>query len=300
MSTQVKQGLDFHYSLSNEFFRRFLDGPTLTYTCCYFERGDETLEEAAERKLELVARKLELAPSDRVLDLGCGWGNFALRAAERHGCRVTAVNLAGEQVRFVREEVARRGLQDRVEVLEADGASLTVSDPWDKVAVIGMSEHVEEKPPFFRRLARYTRPGGLLLLHSIMTPLPIRRAPDSGSWDFLKERIFPVGELEPLGFHVAGLEAEGFEILDVESLTDHYAITCERWLRNLEAAEEGLVRDRVVDRETVRYFKLYLAGSAKSFAGNHNHVYQVLARPFVPYSARPARPLTRRHMVVAS
>jgi cyclopropane-fatty-acyl-phospholipid synthase len=298
MATTLKEGLDHHYSLSNEFFRSFLDGPTLSYTCCYFLRPDESLDAAARNKLELSARKLDLSPGDRVLDLGCGWGNFAFHAAEERGCHVTAVNLAEEQVRYVREEVARRGLSDRISVVQSDGASLTVERPWDKVAVIGMSEHVEDKAPFFEKLREYTRPGGLLLLHSIMTPRPMERLPDGGSWDFLKTYIFPVGKLRPLGFHVGALEEEDFEVLDVESLTDHYALTCERWLRNLEAAEERLVAQGVVDRETVRYYKLYLAGSAKSFAGNHNHVYQILARPFVPYSARPKRPLTRRALVV--
>ncbi len=298
MAAKLKEGLDHHYSLSNDFFRAFLDGPTLTYTCCYFMRPDESLEEAARHKLELVARKLELEPGDRVLDLGCGWGNFAFHAAEERGCAVTAVNLAEEQVRHIRTEVERRGLGGRVEVVEADGASLPVDRPWDKVAVIGMSEHVEDKPPFFRRLREYTRPGGLVLLHSIMTPRPVEKLPGTGSWEFLKTYIFPVGELKPLGYHVAALEEEDFEVLDVESLTDHYALTCERWLRNLEAAEEKLVAEGIADRATIRYYKLYLAGSAKSFAGNHNHVYQILARPFVPYSARPERPLTRRAMVL--
>jgi cyclopropane-fatty-acyl-phospholipid synthase len=298
MATKLKEGLDYHYSLSNGFFKSFLDGPTLSYTCCCFLRRDERLEEAARHKLELSARKLDLARGDRVLDLGCGWGSFALYAAEERGCRVTAVNLAGEQVRYLREEVARRGLSGRIEVLETDGARLEVSRPWDKVAVIGMSEHVEDKPAFFRRLAQYTRPGGLLLFHSIMTPRPVEELSDGGSWEFLKKHIFPVGFLKPLGFHVAGLEEESFEILDVESLTDHYALTCEKWLRNLEAQEEKLVADGVVDRATIRYYKLYLAGSSKSFAGNHNHIYQILARPFVPYSARAKRPLTRREMAV--
>ena len=298
MATKLKEGLDHHYSLSNDFFKAFLDGPTLSYTCCYFLRPDETLEDAARHKLDLVARKLDLSPGDRVLDLGCGWGNFALYAAEEHGCTVTAVNLADEQIRHLRDEVARRALEDRVEVLETDGAKLEVSRPWDKVTVIGMSEHVEDKASFFRRLRGYARPGGLLLLHAIMTPRPVEEIPDGGSWDFLKTHIFPVGELKPLGYHVAALEEESFEVLDVESLTDHYALTCLKWLRNLEAEEERLVADGVVDRATVRHDKLYLAGSAKSFAGNHNHIYQILARPFVPYSARPRRPLTRRGMVI--
>ena len=111
MSAQVQRGLDFHYSLSNAFFRKFLDAPTLTYTCCYFESVGDSIETAAENKLRLVARKLALSPGDRVLDLGCGWGNFAFHAAEHHGCLVTAVNLAEEQVRFVRDEVERRGLR---------------------------------------------------------------------------------------------------------------------------------------------------------------------------------------------
>jgi cyclopropane-fatty-acyl-phospholipid synthase len=298
MSAQLQRGLDFHYSLSNDFFRKFLDAPTLTYTCCYFETPDDSLEVAAENKLRLVARKLALAPGDRVLDLGCGWGNFAFHAAERHGCLVTAVNLAEEQVRFVRDEVARRKLGDRVEVVHESGTELRVRKPWDKVAVIGMSEHVEDKALLFRKLAEYTRTGGLLLLHSIMCPAPVEKRSDSTSWAWLKESIFPVGMVRPLGHHVVGLEAESFEILDVETLTDHYARTCALWLRKLEDAEEEIVASGIASRETVRAFKLYLAGSAKSFEGNHNHIYQVLARPFVPYSARPPRPLTRRDLVL--
>jgi len=131
MAAKLKEGLDRHYSLSNDVFRVFLDGPTLTYTCCYFMRQDESLEEAARLTLELVAGKLDLGPGERV-----------------------------------------RGLRGRVEVVQADGASLPVDRPWDKVAVIGMSEHVVDKPPFFRHLREYTRPGGLMLLHSIMTPRP--------------------------------------------------------------------------------------------------------------------------------
>jgi cyclopropane-fatty-acyl-phospholipid synthase len=296
MSAELKRGLDFHYSLSNEFFRRFLDAPTLTYTCCYFESPGDSLETAARNKLRLVARKLALEPRDRLLDLGCGWGNFTFFAAETYGCHVTAVNLAEEQVHHVREEVARRKLQGRIEVIQDSATELRAREPWDKVAVIGMSEHVEDKELLFRKLSELTRRDGLLLLHSIMTPRPVEQRTFSTSWDWLKEHVFPVGNLRPLGYHVEGLEEEGFEILDVESLTDHYARTCELWLRNLEAAEEGIVAEGIADREIVRTFKLYLAGSAKSFAGNHNHLYQILARPFVPFSARPERPLTRRHM----
>jgi len=298
MSAQIQRDLDFHYSLSNEFFRRFLDAPTRTYTCCYFETPGDSLETAAENKLRLVARKLSLSPGDRVLDLGCGWGNFAFHAAEQHGCLVTAVNLAEEQVRFVREEVERRKLVGRVEVVQESGTELRAREPWDKVAVIGMSEHVEDKELLFRKLREFTREGGLLLLHSIMCPVPVERRSDSTSWSWLKESVFPVGNVRPLGYHVAGLEEESFEILDVETLTDHYARTCTAWLRRLEAAEDSIVAEGIASRETVRTFKLYLAGSAKSFEGNHNHIYQVLARPFVAYSARPRRPLTRRDLIV--
>ena len=113
-----------------------------------------------------------------------------------------------------------------------------------------MSEHVEDKELLFRRLAEYTREGGLLLLHSIMCPVPVEKRQDSTSWSWLKESIFPVGMVRPLGYHVAGLEAESFEILDVETLTDHYARTCALWLRKLEAAEEEIVAEGVASRET--------------------------------------------------
>ncbi len=260
-----------HYEVSNDFYVLVL-GPSLTYSCAYFETAADTLESAQERKHELICRKLRLAPGERLLDIGCGWGSLLLHAATRHGVRGVGVTLSESQARVARERARDQGLSDLVEIRIADYRQIT-DGPFDKVASVGMYEHVgrAELGRYAATVAALLRPGGLFLNHGIA-----RLASHSPETDaFISRYIFPDGELHPVAELQAAMQPAGLEVRDVESLREHYPLTLRRWLANLEADEEHAVA--LVGEERYRAWRLYILGSAKGFEDEEISVYQVLA-----------------------
>src|SRR3954451_11120087 len=201
-----------HYDVSNAFYRLVL-GPTLVYSCAYFGSPDDTLEEAQERKLELICRKLRLQPGERLLDIGCGWGSLVLHAAARHGVRGFGVTLSEPQAELARRRIAAGGLADRVEVRFLDYREID-GRPFDKVASVGMYEHVgrAQLDTYVETVHRLLRPGGLFLNHGI-TRLS---APPSRGPTFIGRYVFPDGELHPVKDIIGALEARGLEVRDVE------------------------------------------------------------------------------------
>ncbi len=272
----AEEGVRFHYDLPPEFFKLFLDPATMSYSCAYFRDADTSLEEAQQRKLALVARKLALKPGDQLLDIGVGWGNLALYAADL-GCRVTGMTLAPEQARYVQEEAARRGLSSRVEILVGEARTLPFpSRSFDKVATIGATEHIEDLGTLFAEVARIITPQGLLLQHAMTAS----KAPDASTieTDFLRQHIFPVGRLKSLTEYVTAMESAGLEVIDVHNITDNYALTLHRWLRNLESAGPQAALAIGVPVERFRAQLLFLAGCCVTFAEGHTLCYQELAR----------------------
>ncbi len=269
-----RAAIEHHYDVGNDFYALLL-GPSMVYSCAYFDSDSTTLEDAQEAKLELVYRKLRLSPGARLLDVGCGWGSLALQAAGRHGAHVVGVTLSTAQAELARRRAADAGLADRIEIRVQDYREVA-DGPYDAIASVGMAEHVgnEQLPRYARGLYDLLRPGGRLLNHAIALG-PRASADPSDPRTFIPRYVFPDGDLQPLGRHVSVLEEVGFEITDVECLRRHYALTCRAWVRNLERHWDDAVRASSPGR--ARVWRLYLAGSAVGFEQRRVGVNQVLA-----------------------
>jgi cyclopropane-fatty-acyl-phospholipid synthase len=220
-----------HYDVSNDFYRLIL-GDSLVYSCAYFEDPQDALEQAQERKLDLICRKLDLRAGEHLLDVGCGWGSLVLHAVTRYGVRATGVTLSKAQAALARERADELGVADRVEIRVADYRDLT-GRHFDKIASVGMYEHVgrTELDHYVRTLTGLLRPGGLLLNHGIAR---LDSGP-AGPKTFIARYIFPDGELHPVADLISAMQGHRLEVRDVESLHEHYAITLRRWLANLTA-----------------------------------------------------------------
>ncbi len=267
-----RRAVRHHYDVGNDFFKLFLDR-SMTYSCAYFAGGAGTLEEAQEAKLELVCSKLKLAPDERVLDVGCGWGSFAIHAASRHGVRVVGVTLAERQAELARERVREAGLADRIEIRIADYRE--VSDgPFDAISSIGMVEHVGEEriDLYASRLASLLRPGGRLLNHGI-AKLQDFDTKDEGP--FSERFVFPDGVPLPLSRIVRALEEARLVTTHVEGLAADYAETLRYWIRSYEERYEDAVR--IAGTERARIWRLYLRAARQGFTTGWASVYQVLA-----------------------
>ncbi|MFD7703948.1 class I SAM-dependent methyltransferase [Streptomyces caelestis] len=271
-----RRAISHHYDVGNDFYEIVL-GPSMVYSCAYWPapppRG--TLEQAQHDKLELVARKLALEPGGRLLDVGCGWGSMAVHAARDHGVSVVGITLSHEQAAYARKRVADEGLTDRVEIRVQDYRDVT-DGPYDAISSIGMAEHVgsERYLEYATVLHRLLKPGGRLLNHQIAR----RPQRDETSYrvdPFIDAYVFPDGELAPLGTTVSLLERSGFEVRDVESIREHYALTLRRWVANLEAGWARAVT--LAGPGRARVWLLYMAASALAFEHHRIGVNQVLA-----------------------
>jgi cyclopropane-fatty-acyl-phospholipid synthase len=260
-----------HYDVSNDFYHLLL-GPTMVYSCAYFESADDSLEEAQERKLELICRKLRLEPDERLLDIGCGWGSLIVHAAAHHGVQAVGVTLSEPQARLARERIDAAGLSERATVRVADYREID-DGPYDKIASVGMYEHVgrAELPSYARTVRALLRPGGLFLNHGIAR---LRSEQPNGD-TFISRYIFPDGELHPIADLMSALQACGFETRDLESLREHYPLTLRHWLANLEEHRETVLDQVGPERE--RAWRLYIQGSAQAFEDGEITLFQVLA-----------------------
>lgn len=282
--------ISHHYDVGNDFYRLFL-GPTLTYSCAVWRHPDVGLDAAQDAKHELVSRKLDLQPGQRLLDVGCGWGSMLIHAATKHGVRGVGVTISAEQARLARQRVAAAGLSDQVEIRLADYRDVG-DEPFDAVSSIGMFEHVgaTQLDTYFERLYRLLRPGGRLLNHGITRPHTrggrslVPRPPS-----FIQRYVFPDGELHEVGAVVSAVQRAGFEARHVESLREHYALTLRAWVRNLEA--DRAEAERLVGAGRARVWWLYLAGCALAFESGDVSVHQTLAvRPDAGHSGFALRP----------
>jgi cyclopropane-fatty-acyl-phospholipid synthase len=266
--------ISHHYDVGNDFYELVL-GPSMVYSCAVWESPDTGLDAAQEAKLDLVCRKLGLTEGDRLLDVGCGWGSLAIHAAQRYGASVVGITLSEEQAQLARKRAAEVGLTDRIEIRVQDYREIDDA-PFDAISSIGMSEHVgrAEMPAYARRLHDLLRPGGRLLNHAI--------AWNAGTttWNpdtFIARYVFPDGELLGLGETVGLLEDGGaLEVLDVEALRQHYALTLRAWVRRLEEHWDAAVAASSPGR--ARVWRLYMAACALAFESGEMGVNQVLLR----------------------
>jgi cyclopropane-fatty-acyl-phospholipid synthase len=266
-----RRAVRHHYDVSNEFFALFL-GPTRTYSCAIFSRGATTLEEAQEAKLELVCTKLALQPGQRVLDVGCGWGSFAVHAATRHGVHVTGITLSEPQAEGARALAAEHGVADKVDIRVADYREL-VAEPFDAIASIGMVEHVgnAQIDDYARRLRALLKPGGRLLNHGIAR----LRHGDPEAGPFSERFVFPDAAPLHLSRVLYALEAAGFTTEHVEGFASDYAETLRHWARRLdEQRDEAL---RLAGPERLRVWRVYLRAARRGFESGFTSVYQVRA-----------------------
>jgi cyclopropane-fatty-acyl-phospholipid synthase len=290
-SRQSDRGaIAFHYDVSNEFYALWLDSQRV-YSCGYFEREDNSLEQAQRDKLELICRKLRLVPGERLLDIGCGWGALLCWAAHHHGVQAHGITLSRPQLAYVRQRIADEGLSGRVSVELLDYRDLPGRATYDKVASIGMFEHVGLKnlPTYFATVQRVLRPGGLFLNHGITH--------DEEGWnrtvasEFINRYVFPDGELDCVSNIQLEMERAGFEIHDVEALRRHYALTLRHWVRRLEEQREAALQE--VGEATYRVWRLYMVACALEFEAGGTGIYQILASRS---GAPPSLPLTRRDL----
>ena len=276
-----------HYDVGNGFYRLVL-GPTMVYSCAFFETADASLEQAQTAKLDLICRKLGLQPGQRLLDVGCGWGSLVIHATKHYGVRAVGVTISREQADLAEKRLGEEGLADVAEIRVQDYRDVA-DGPYDAIASIGMAEHVglDEMRRYATALHDLLRPGGRVLNHQISRrPGPPGRRNTSFIWHY----VFPDGELAPVGHTVQALEEAGLEVRDVEAMREHYALTLRHWVANLERHWAEAVA--LVGARRARVWRLYMAGAALSFESGRIGVNQVLGVRQTD-DGRSGLPLTR-------
>jgi cyclopropane-fatty-acyl-phospholipid synthase len=270
---QAKQNAEFHYALPPEFYKPWLDDPLMLYTCAYWIEGTRTLEEAQRNKCDHVARKLLLQPGEEVVDVGSGFGGFMFHAHERYGVRVTAINTTGSQAEHARREIERRRLGSS---LQMHGDFRDGAREFDKVASIGCLEHAgrDQLGEVIRAHAGYLRKGGLGLIHFIG---------HVGRFDtdfFIRKYVFPGGWIPSLADVVVEMEKAGLEVLDIENLRRHYALTLDVWAERFDRNWERIraLDPQRFDERFRRIWRVYLYGCAEMFRSpkGRTHLFQIV------------------------
>lgn len=290
-----RDAVRYHYDVSDEFYRLFLDDG-LVYSCAYFATGGERLEEAQRAKLDLVCHKLRLSYGERFLDVGCGWGALVEHAATRYGARALGITVSANQLAAARARIARLADGAHVVVRADDYRTLRADEPFDKIASVGMMEHVGRArlDAYFAAVHRLLRPGGLFLNHAIADEggrdptLPWAKQRGGG---FIWRYIFPDGELIPIAEVIAAAARAGFEVRDLECLREHYAQTLAAWLSRLEARFDEAIA--VAGERRARLYRLYLAASAVGFRLGRTSVYQLLLAKRTATGAAEGLPRSR-------
>lgn len=263
--------IQHHYDVSNRFYEYVL-GPSMTYTCAVFTEAEVTLEAAQFEKYDLVARKLDLLPGQRLLDLGCGWGGMVRHAARHYGVKALGVTLSEEQAAWAQDAIRREGLEDLAEVRFLDYRDVTETG-FDAISSIGLTEHigVRNYDSYFGFVKSHLKTGGRLLNHCITRP--DNRPLDTGA--FIDRYVFPDGELTGVGRITTAIQDNGLEVRHVENLREHYALTLEGWSRNLEQHWDECLNE--VTLGTAKVWGIYLAGSRLAFERNEIELHHVLA-----------------------
>ena len=264
--SRARRNIHHHYDIGNDFYKLWLDRQ-LVYTCAYFPDASMDLEQAQVAKLDYVCRKLRLAPGERVLETGCGWGALALHMARAYGVNVRAYNVSSEQIAYARERARAEGLDERVEFIEDDYRN--VSGEFDVFVSVGMLEHVgpDRYQELGTTIARILKRPGRGLIHSIGRDYPRLMDP------WTARNIFPGACPPSLSQMMQIFEPFGFSVLDVENLRLHYAKTLEHWLARYEANVARVTQ--MFDPAFVRMWRLYLSGSLAAFRSGAMQLFQV-------------------------
>jgi len=283
----IARDIRFHYDRSNDFYKQFLDSQ-MVYSCAYFERADASLDQAQAAKLDHICRKLSLRPRDRFLDIVCGWGALVLNAARKFGARAQGCTLSHRQFEYANQRIQAERLTEKVAIREMDYRD--VAGEFDKISSVGMFEHVgrAQLEDYFRKVHDLLAPGGLFLNHGITRPAPLQS--DAQSL-FIARTVFPGGQIVYLHDVIQAAENAGLEVLDIENLRRHYALTCRAWVDRLTSRREACLQ--TVDQATWRTWCLYLAGSSVAFERGGLGLHQVL---LAKRGANGAAPMTRHHM----
>jgi cyclopropane-fatty-acyl-phospholipid synthase len=286
-----RAAIQYHYDVSNEFYARWLD-PSMVYSCAYFEDGNEDLGSAQIKKIDHILTKIRVQPGQTLLDIGCGWDALAIRAAQKYGARCVGITLSDNQLRLARENVARLGLSDRVEIRLQDYRD--VKGQFDRITSVGMFEHVgtAHLAEYFRHMRELLADDGLAMNHGITSTDPQGGATPYGGGEFIAQYVFPHGELAHLSQVLQAMQEGGLEARDVENLRRHYARTCELWTENYEANAAEI--QALTDAKRFRIWHVYLAGCAWAFEQDLISLYQVVCGK----AGRPAseHPWSRRYM----
>ena len=271
---RAKANARAHYGLGADFYRLWLDDPLMMYTCGYWPEGTASLEQAQRNKIDHVCRKIQLAEGERFVDIGCGFGGFMFRAAETTGASGVGVNTTTEQVEWLQGEIARRGLRDRLSVREADFRE--VDAQYDKVVSIGVLEHAgrDQLAGVVRAHADFLKPGGLGMLHFIG---------HVGRYDtelFIRKHVFPGGWIPSLAEVIVEMERCGLEIVDIENLRRHYALTLDAWAERFQRNWEAMraLDAARFDERFRRIWLTYLIGCAEMFRSpaGYTHLFQIV------------------------
>jgi cyclopropane-fatty-acyl-phospholipid synthase len=305
-----RTAITYHYDQPVEFYRAWL-GESLAYSCAYFESIDDSLDKAQENKLELICKKLRLQPGERFMDVGCGWGSLILHAASEHNVIAHGITISDKQAAIAAARIhqLRLDARCRAEILDYREAAAHL-EPFDKIASVGMFEHVGLKnlPIYFHAIRKLLKPGGVFLNHGIA------RAPNQGNHgssylhhavvpflrgvlglrdtccdSFIDKYVFPNGELVTIPQAICAAESAGFEVRDVENLREHYDLTLRCWVEGLLKHADMLLQ--FVPERVFRIWLLYMAGSAAAFRRGDIAVYQTLLSS--PERGRSGLPLRR-------
>jgi cyclopropane-fatty-acyl-phospholipid synthase len=266
---QAKENARFHYALGTDFYRLWLDEALMMYTCGYWSEGTKSVEQAQRNKVEHVCRKIRLQPGEDVVDIGTGFGGFMFHAEQFHGARVTGTNTTPEQVEMVRDEIRRRNLEGKCAVLECDFRE--APRQFDKVVSIGVLEHAgrDQLQEVVNAHAAHLKPGGLGLLHFIG---------HVGRFEtefFIRKHVFPGGWIPSLAETIEAMERAGLEVVDIENLRRHYALTLDAWAERFERNWEKIhaLDPKKFDERFRRVWRAYLFGCAEMFRSPHGHTH---------------------------
>lgn len=289
-----RKAIRYHYDIGDDFFGLWLDRRRV-YSCAYFKTAEDTLETAQEQKLDHICRKLMLHEGERFLDIGCGWGALIVWAAERYGVRATGITLSENQYEFARQRIREAGLAGRCEVKLLDYRDVPEDQPYDKIASVGMFEHVGRRnlAVYFGKIRRLLREGGLVLNHGITLNMPEQHELGGDIGRFIDEYVFPGGELAHVSRVMHEMSLQALEAADVESLRPHYARTLWHWVDRLEASRAAAVSR--VGEKAYRIWRIYMAGSAHAFERGWMSIYQILGGK-AAVDGRLRLPLTRAYM----